>query len=626
MSGIERKLKCGLEVHQQLDTGKLFCRCPSNLKEGNADYSFERKLRPVASELGEFDPAALEQFQRGYSYEYRAFNDCCCLVECDEEPPEQPDSMALETALKISLMGNAVVPNELVVMRKTVIDGSNTSGFQRTMLVSQGGSIEVKGKKIGIQSIVLEEDASRPLEKTESKIIYCLDRQGIPLVELATAPDITSPGEAKECAKKIGGLMRRTCKAKRGLGSIRQDLNISIEGGARIELKGVQELGMIDTFVEREMQRQSCLLEIKEGLEKRGVQAPKAGPAELSGEFPKTDCKIIERSLKSGKKVYGMRLAGFFGILGQELQPGRRFGTELADYLKARHGVPGLFHSDELPAYGFSEREKKNVGEKLGCGERDAFVVIVSRAEKAQSAMETIAERCATALQGVPEETRNALENGNSSYSRPLPGAARMYPETDLETVKISPEELKALGKRLPRSTEERLALYGKWGLSGKLAEEMKLSNWACFFESAVEKGAEARTAAAFLLEKLKQLEREGLSVEGIEREALLEILLANGRGRLGKGLMGEVAKEHLRTGREIKEIIKGLAGGGDSKEVERKIRELVEKNIAIVEKNGARAVNMLMGNAMKELRGKADGRTVAELLKKEVEKHAKKG
>jgi glutamyl-tRNA(Gln) amidotransferase subunit E len=231
-------LKCGLEVHQQLDTGKLYCRCPSLLREGKPDFVFRRRLRASASEMGEIDRAAAEQSGRGMLFEYNSFKDCCCLVEADEEPPKPTDPQALETVLKISLMCNASVFDELFAMRKIVVDGSNTTGFQRTMLVAENGSLDLGKKKIGIQTIVLEEDACRPVEKTADKVVYSLDRQGIPLIEIATAPEIRSPEEALECALKLGELLRRTCKAKRGLGTIRQDINISIEGGARVEIKG----------------------------------------------------------------------------------------------------------------------------------------------------------------------------------------------------------------------------------------------------------------------------------------------------------------------------------------------------------------------------------------------------
>ncbi len=647
------KLKCGLEVHQQLDTGKLFCRCPSLLREGEADFTFERKLRPVASELGEFDAAALEQFNRGYSYEYRAFNDCCCLVECDEEPPEQPDGEALETALQIALLCHSTVPSELVAMRKTVIDGSNTSGFQRTMLVAEGGFIEVKGKKIGVQTVVLEEDASRPVEKTADKIVYSLDRQGIPLIELATAPEIETPQEAKECAAKIGELMRRTCRAKRGLGSIRQDLNISIEGGARIELKGVQELELIDVFVEREMKRQSALLEIRGELEKRKVRGVKTKAVDISGEFKKTECKIIAAGTKQGKKAFALMLEGFSGILGRELQPGRRFGTELADYIKARHGIPGLFHSDELPKYGFSQGEVERVRGILGCRKNDAFVIVVAEKEKAGNAMETIAERCRMAIDGVPEETRNALEGGNSCYSRPLPGAARMYPETDLKTVPVGRKQLEELGKKLPLTVKEREELYKKWGLSGKLAGEMKLSNWACFFERMLEKGYNATTVAALLLDGFNKLERNGFQVSLVTEPELTELFEADKKEPLGKEKLieaiqrlitkkrggifhqkvlsdsykvGESSELTLKLHEPVIEIISDLSAKKASKEeMERVIHGIIERNEKLIREKGEYAAKALMGEAMKELRGKADGSMVAGILRREVKKIAKK-
>lgn len=621
-------LKCGLEVHQQLDTGKLFCRCPSLLKEGKPDFVFERRLRVVASELGEFDRAALEQFRKGFSYEYRAFNDCCCLVEADEEPPKHADTIALETALKIALMCNAKIFDELVVMRKTVIDGSNTSGFQRTMLIAKHGELGLDEKKVSIQTIVLEEDASRPVEKTENEIVYSLDRQGIPLIEIATAPELFSPSEAQECAKKIGELLRRTCKAKRGLGSIRQDINISIKGGARTELKGVQELEMIAKYVEREVQRQLVLIEIIKELRKRGVKEKDLGEREIdvSSVFEKTKCKFIEKALKSGKKAFALKLKGFNGLIGKELQPDRRFGTELADYLKARHGVKGLLHSDELPKYSVTKEEKKSVAEKLNCSEKDAFVMIIEELGKASEALQTVRERCIIALKKVPEETRNALENGNSCYSRPLPGAARMYPETDLQTIAVRQEWLEELKKRLPLTVSQRLELYKKHGLSSKLAEEMKLSNWACFFDRLLEKNYNATTAAVLLLEGLKKLEREGINIQSISEEDIERLLEAEKKGILSKGLLLDACKLIAEKDFSPEQAIEALSKERlESAEVEKIIREIIERNSHLFEKKGEYAFKALMGEAMKELKGKATGKEVMTLLKKALREKLKK-
>ncbi|MCX6798706.1 MAG: Glu-tRNA(Gln) amidotransferase subunit GatE [Candidatus Diapherotrites archaeon] len=616
-------LKAGLECHQQLDTGKLFCRCPSVLREEKPDFVFERRLRAVASELGEFDKAAMEAFEKGLTFRYEAYNGTTCLVEADEEPVEPADKEALEATLKVALMAKSRILDELYVMRKAVIDGSNTSGFQRTMLAAIGGELELSGKKVGIQTIALEEDAARPTAKKEGEITYRLDRLGIPLIELATAPELFTPEEVKECALKIGELFRRTCKAKRGLGTIRQDLNVSVAQGARVEIKGVQELELIDEYVRREAQRQLSLVGLREEMLKRKISEKNFAPleiADLSQIFSETQCKFLK-----GKQVFGIALHKMGGLLGKETQPGRRFGTEIADYVKARAGLAGILHSDELPAYGISEREVERVRHKANCVMDDAFVIVQADAARAQKALAVVGERCKMALSGVPEETRNALENANTEYSRPLPGAARMYPETDLKPIGISTDYLEVLEKELPLSVAEREELYAGKGLSRNLVDGMKLSNYACFFEQLVEKGINATTAASLLLEGLTQLRREG--IENIPNEMLEQLLLAEKNKAVTKDVMLGVLRQWSKAPeKELKEILKGLQVErvGDA-EVRKVIAAIVEKNRALVAEKGERAAGALMGDAMRELKGKADGGAISAILKEELEKAAGK-
>ncbi len=617
-------LKAGLEVHQQLDTGKLFCRCASKLVNREPDFRFTRKLRLAASELGEFDRAALEQFKKGVVYEYEFFDDCCCLVEADEEPPKQADEEALKVALKIALMCNAHVFDELVVMRKIVIDGSNVSGFQRTMLIAENGRVDIGNKKIGIQTIVLEEDAARPMKREGNKIVYRLDRLGIPLIEIATAPQLKTPQEVKLCALKIGELLRRTCKVKRGLGTIRQDINISIKNGARIELKGVQELELIDKYVENEVKRQLALLEIKEELAKRKLSEKelRLDYKDLSELFKGTQCKIIASGLSKGKRVFGIKLSKFAGLIGKEVQPSRRFGTELADYIKARHGLAGLFHSDELPRYGITEQEVASVKEALACKAQDAFVLLVTDKSTAKKAFETIIERCKIALKGVPEETREALPDGNSCYKRPLPGSARMYPETDIPKTVVSKEMIEQLKKELPLTVEERLALYKKHGLSEKLANEMKLSNYACFFEELIKQGFDAKRCAVLLLEELKNLERQGINMENIKEKDIVELLKAEQKG-FNRDLSIEVLKEKGKHAeKSINEIIESFkASKVSEEEAKALIAKIVERNKKLVAEKKEHAINALMGEAMKELKGKLEAKLVAKMLKEAIEK-----
>lgn len=295
-------LKAGIEIHQQLDTHKLFCECPSILRQEEPDIVVKRKLYAPAGEVGKVDIAATYEQSKKKTYIYEAYSDTTCLVELDEEPPHEINQEALRIALQISLLLNAKPFLVTQVMRKTVVDGSNTSGFQRTLLLAQDGYIEINGKKIGIASICLEEDAARIIKQTENETIFRLDRLGIPLIEIATSPDITTPEEVKQVALKIGEILR-SCKVKRGIGTIRQDVNMSITNGSRVEIKGVQEPWLIAKTIETEIERQLELLKQKKKIE------PEVRRAEIDGSttflrplpgaarmYPETDLPLIKIS------------------------------------------------------------------------------------------------------------------------------------------------------------------------------------------------------------------------------------------------------------------------------------------------------------------------------------------
>ncbi len=414
--------KIGLEIHQRLDTGKLFCRC----KYGeHKDKKIKRKLNVVSSEVFEKDRAALFEEKKGKTYIYEFGNDVC-LVELDEEPIHEVNKEALVVALAIAKKMGMLVFSKTQVMRKIVIDGSNTSGFQRTMLLGVEGKI----KGVGIETICLEEESAGIVERDKDKAVYDLNRLGIPLVEIATSPEIKDGKQAKEIAEAIGMLLRMSGKAMRGIGTIRQDLNVSVEGGSRVEIKGAQELDMIEKWVNNEIKRQRELIKVIEELRKRKAyenikeEFYDVGKAIVSG-FPK---KAIER----GEKVIAVKLPKHKGILGKELTPGKRYGTELSYYAK-QAGVKGIIHSDEdLEKYGIN-REK--VEEILGIEEEDGFAIVVAKEETAKKALSYVVERAK--MDYVPKEVRKTLKDGNTEFMRPLPGKARMYPETDVEIINL---------------------------------------------------------------------------------------------------------------------------------------------------------------------------------------------
>ena len=625
-------LKVGLEIHRQLDTAKkLFCDCPTDLVEGGREITFVRWLREAQSELGEVDPAAVFEARKRKKIVYHADTQNTCLVEMDEEPPHDLNREAVEVALTAALLMNAKPVDEIHVMRKIVIDGSNTTGFQRTCIIALDGEIEVEGKKIPIQTITLEEDAARIIEQKPQEVHYDLRRLGIPLIEVSTGPVISSPEEAYKVAYAIGRILRATGKVKRGLGTVRQDLNISIRGGALIEIKGVQELDLLPKVVELEVIRQLHLLKIRDELKKRGVTEDdiKNEPIrDVTEVFTKTKSKIIKKKLQQGGVVLALKLKGFGGLLGLEAAPGIRLGAELSGRARAWSEVEGIFHTDELPGYGISEGEVEKLRKIMEAGDRDAVVLVASDRERAQDALERVRERAIEALYGVPSETRGARPDGTTIYLRPRPGAARMYPETDIPPYPVPREYVEDLKKRLP-PTLDQLAerLSKKYGLSSQIVNELIDSERVELFEKVVaETGIQPSVVASILTEHMKSLKREGVNVERIGDKELIEFFEMVSRKELAK----EAAPEVLRwlaenPGKSLREAVEALGlKPVELGEVEAKIRELAEKYGDLLRNNPRKAISIIMGDLMKVYRGRVDGAKLYQMVSKIVEESSK--
>ncbi len=603
-------VKAGLEIHQQLDTHKLFCSCPSLIREDEPDIVVERYQRPVPSEMGEFDPAALAEFQKGMKYIYQAYSDTTCLVELDEEPPHPPNEEALDVALMVAEYMHMRPVDMIQVMRKIVIDGSNTTGFQRTMLIATDGYVDGPLSRVRIPTLCLEEDAARVIERGTDYIVYRLDRLGIPLVEISTGPDLHSPKEVRIVAERIGLLLRATGKVKRGLGTIRQDVNVSIRGGARVEIKGIQVLDLIDTYVQNEVMRQKTLLEIRDEMRKRGLTKGSFDQSfvDVSNVFKNTACKFISKALKSGKVVLGVKLRKMAGLLGREVQPGRRFGTELSDYAKVHAGVGGIIHSDELPAYGISKEEVDALRRMLKCGEDDAFVLVVDERGKAEKALSVVIERLKVALDGVPKETRGPNPDGTTRYMRPLPGAARMYPETDVAPIFITKDRLRKIRENLPPLPEERAEEYLKMGLNEGQVRALVRSRYVFLFDEMVAKGVEPKVAANILLVLLPYWRRKGWN---LTEEQLLELALGYNR-KYPKEVLDDIVPE-LAKGKNLDTVLKEK---GISMVDENVIRRIVKSVIMDMQRQGEELrMNVIMGRVMEKLRGKAPGKTVAKIV-----------
>lgn len=612
-------LKAGLEIHQQLDTGeKLFCGSPTVLRDiKDSNFEFSRYLRPVQSEMGAVDRAALEEVKLTKKFIYKAY-DTTCLVEYDEEPPGELNQEALNYTLLIARMLNMDIVDELYTMRKIVIDGSNTSGFQRTALVATNGSLDSKAGKVGIDVLCLEEEAAQKIEDRGDSVVYSLDRLGIPLVEIGTAPDIVSPEHAREVAEQIGMILRSTGMVKRGLGTIRQDINISIARGARVEIKGVQALELIETIVEREVERQVNLLGIKRELNEIKASASDK-IIDATSVFKNTSSKVIQKALKGGV-VYAANLPGFAGSVGKEIQSGRRLGTEFSERAK-KTGVGGIFHTDELPNYGITQDEVEALRKAVDAEEKDCVVMVADAKERARAALEAVIIRAREALEGIPEETRRALPDGNSAYMRPLPGAARMYPETDVPPVVIAEERIE--GIKLPELIEERGARYMKqFSLNEELASQIARSgNFALFERIMLEVPKASATSVVRTVETvLYELEKEKAAVNNITEEHLMQLFRLQSEGKIPNEAIADILKTIAgKPELSIEEAARTLGIGVEKGELEAAIDRLIESRMDFIREKGLDSVGPLMGVVMKEFRGKVSGQEVSRILKEKI-------
>lgn len=614
-------LRAGLEIHQQLDTRcKLFCGCPTRLRDtSEAKGSFFRFLRAVQSEMGEVDRAALTEARLNRRFVYLEY-DTTCLVENDEEPPSRLNLEALEIALQLALLLKMKVVDEVHTMRKIVIDGSNTSGFQRTALVATDGCLETSQGRVGVSVLCLEEEAAQKVEERGDSVVYSLDRLGIPLVEIGTGPDIVSPAHAREVAEEIGMLLRSTGRVKRGLGTIRQDVNISIRDGARVEVKGVQELGLIETIVEREVLRQLRLLEIRDELKRRGASVP-GEIVDVTHIFQETESKILKRAVKNRGRVMAVLLRGFGGLVGREIQPGRRLGTELSDYAK-KAGVGGIFHTDELPGYGISQGEVDTLKRELGADRGDCVLLAADLEQKARRALEAAVERARFAITGIPEETRRALPDGNTAYMRPLPGAARMYPETDVPPVEIPASRLEKI--ELPETLREKMKRYQGYGLNEELARQIAYSRNNWLFEKIMRETDANPTLVVRTLEAtLPELEKEGVPVDSLGEHHYLEVFKKVGSGGLPREALPELLKKLAENpARKVETVIQELGlEPPDQGEIEAFIEEIVKERRSFIQERGVGATGPLMGVVMKKLRGKAPGEKINRILREKIEK-----
>jgi glutamyl-tRNA(Gln) amidotransferase subunit E len=455
----------GLEVHQQLLTEeKLFCHCPAGIYNHSDDFDAEiiRHMRPTLSELGEYDGTALMEFKTRKEIIYRINNENACTYEVDDTPPFPINMDALEKALEISLLSKLNIVGEVHITRKQYLDGSIPTGFQRTAILGVEGELELPHKKIRLIQLSIEEDSCREISDIGHIRVYKTDRLGMPLIETVTYPDFVNPDEVKEGCDYIRFLNRSTGKVRTGMGAGRQDVNVSCKGGSRVEIKGVAHTKWIPELTHNEAFRQWALLQIKDMLLSR-IDNPddwKTNTISVKNLFKDID------GISDKEKVIAINLPKFEGALSYFTQPNQMFADELINRLKVIACIekPNMTHSEELEPM-LNESQWEKIKKLLTSKPVDAQVIIWGDEADMATAIETIEERCKMALVGVPEETRKSFEDGTTIFERVLPGADRMYPDTDSAPIPLKDSYIQSLNAGLPRDVIDNYKQLKKWGV-----------------------------------------------------------------------------------------------------------------------------------------------------------------
>jgi glutamyl-tRNA(Gln) amidotransferase subunit E len=627
-------LKSGLEVHQQLLTDrKLFCRCPARRYSPEYDAEILRHMRPTLSELGEYDGTALMEFKTKKEIVYRVHRDTVCTYEMDDTPPFLIDETALDIAIEVALLLRLNLVSELHISRKQYLDGSLPTGFQRTTILGVDGWIPYAGRKIGITQLGLEEDSCREVSDVGHHRVFLTDRLGVPLVEVVTDPDMRTPQETAAVCEIIRRLLRSTGKVRTGHGAGREDVNVSVRGGTRNEIKGVPSITRIPLLIYNEAMRQWSLLRIRETLAKRGVSPATfvSRDYDVTRYLALTRYHPIRHALDQGEVVRCVVLEKFSGILCERTQTQTTFAKEVSDRVRVVScltTLPNIVHSDAASET-LSADEWKSIRHRVKAGPEDALVFVWGSREDAQSACNEVAIRGREATEGVPRETRQALRDGTTGFERILPGPERMYPDTDLPPVAVKPASVERAKQSLPQPPWEREGRYAALGLPKDIFDVLVVSpRYRLFDRVTGELGITPLLAGVVLVRLGKMLSRRGASIAKLSDEVLFGLFQAYRAGRFAKEGWPDVLEEAIRRrdrGGELTNAFELLEALGFKPVGDEGVRGLAR---VLVRKTDFRSLwnpgsvhRHLMGAMMAELKGRADGSVIAAILEDELGK-----
>ncbi len=610
--------KSGLEIHQQLLTDKkLFCRCPAGLYSKKYDAEILRHMRPTLSEMGEYDGTALMEFKTKKDIIYHINRETVCTYEMDDTPPFEIDESALDIALEIGMLYKCSMIDEIHIARKQYLDGSIPTGFQRTTIVSVNGKIPYKNREIEIIQLSLEEDSCREVSDIGHTRVYITDRLGMPLLETVTGPDMKTPFEVADVGNILRKLVRTTGKVRTGAGAAREDVNVSVTGGTRIEIKGVPSIKRIPLLTYNEAMRQWNLLRLREELKKRGVtpETFEAKTDDVTKLLRKTKFQPIANAIANEMKVNCVTLRGFKNLLRWQTQTDTYFSREISDRVRViacLTTLPNIIHSDSTGET-LATSEWKNVKKAVGASDNDTFVIVWGNNVDCETAAKEIIIRAKEATIGIPSETRQALKDGTNGFERILPGADRMYPDTDLPPKKITRERLEIIGKRVPDYYWDRENWYKELKIPDDVIPGLAISKFAGLFKKLVlEWKVNPVLASVALIQYPKRLLKKNLKIELLSVEIMERIF--------NDYMKGIIYKEGILIAMEL--AVKGNKNFKNyfvpeitQKDLQTHFKKSLSdlKKIELNESENKKIV--LMGLMMNKLRGKVDAKKVIELI-----------
>jgi glutamyl-tRNA(Gln) amidotransferase subunit E len=624
-------LIAGLEVHQQLLTDhKLFCRCPAGLYTETHDGEVLRHMRPTLSELGEYDGTALMEFKTKKEIIYLLNHLNVCTYEMDDTPPFLVNQDALDVAIEICLSMNMDIIDEVHIARKQYLDGSIPTGFQRTAIVGLSGSLPFNGRNLTITHVSLEEDSCREVKDRGHRIVWRTDRLGMPLTETVTGPELVTPEEVRDAALLCGLVARTTGRVRTGIGASRQDVNVSVRGGQRVEIKGVPRASYAVKLVHNEAIRQVNLLRFREELHRRGMHASEdilIAAFDVTDIFAEADLGFMRRAIQSGGKIFAARLEGGLGLAQFPTQPDTIFLDELSGRIRVIACLdepPIVLSGSLMPEFPGKHKYLDRLRKRMHLGENDDYFIVFGPEADCRTAVEEIRLRFVDAMKGVPQETRQALTGGYTTFERILPGPDRMYPDTDSPPTRITAERVAQTRSRLRPPPWERFAKYGAWRVPRETTEFLIRRGGAQIVDALVEKtGVDGLMAAIEIGQRAKAMQRAGIPLERLGEAEWVQVFDLFTGGKIPREAIQPVAAHIARNpGVDAAAAAANLGFSlRDRAAWTRELNGILLENRRFDQSNADKKyLHNLVGQSVRQLRGKAPAKEVAEFLKTQLE------